>query len=241
MKKSILLVAALPVAWLLMQCNPKPVAPSANVLTAEEIADGWKLLFDGSTFSGWRNFGRDTLEGWIVDSGAMLALGLGGDYANDIITAEQYENFELSIEWKTSPGGNSGIFFNAIEDTAIKAIYEIAPEYQIVDDLGFPDKLEDWQKTAACYAMYVADSTKPLKPVGEFNQTRIVVNQGVVEHWLNGAMVVKYTMWTPEWDSLKVIGKWDQYPLFGTARKGHIGLQDHGKQTWFRNIKIRTL
>jgi hypothetical protein len=241
MKKVLYFASAMLMITMCLQCKPKATAPTQNFLTEEEIAQGWKLLFDGETFNGWRNFGSDTLVGWVIDSNRLLALGLGGDHANDIITNDEYENFELSLEWKTSPGGNSGIFFNAVEDTSIEAIYEIAPEYQLVDDIGFPDKLEDWQKTAACYAMYAADSTKPLKQVGEFNISKIVVIQGHVEHWLNGAKVVEYQMWTPEWDSLKTAGKWKDFPLYGTAHKGHIGLQDHGLKTWFRNIKIRTL
>jgi hypothetical protein len=226
---------------LCMQCKPKASQPVPNSLTPEEISQGWKLLFDGSTFNGWRNFGSNSMTGWAIDSGNMLALGLGGDHANDIITRDEYTNFELSLEWKTSPGGNSGIFFNAVEDTAIKAIYEIAPEYQLVDDAGFPEKLEEWQKTGACYAMFTADPKKTLMPVGQYNATKIVVNNGHVEHWLNGAKVVEYQMWTHQWDSLKMAGKWKDYPLYGTAHSGHIGLQDHGKKTWFRNIKIHTL
>lgn len=224
-----------------MQCKPKAPESAINRLTQDEIKQGWKLLFDGATFNGWRNFGGDSLIGWTIDSGNLLALGLGGDHANDIITTDEFSDFELSLEWKTSPGGNSGIFFNAVEDTSITAIYEIAPEYQLVDDIGFPEKLEEWQKTGACYAMFTADSNKKLSPVGEYNLSKIVVDNGHVEHWLNGSRVVEYQMWTPQWDSLKMAGKWKDYPLYGTARRGHIGLQDHGKQTWIRNIKIRTL
>jgi len=241
MKKILYFSFIIAVIALNMQCKPKAPESSLNVLTPDEISQGWNLLFDGTSFNGWRNYGRDSLEGWAIDSGCMLALGLGGDHANDVITIDEYENFELSLEWKTSPGGNSGILFNAVEDTAAKAIYEIAPEYQLVDDIGFPDKLEEWQKTASCYAMYTADPNKTLLPVGQFNVSKIVVNNGHVEHWLNGSKVVEYQMWSPQWDSLKANGKWKDYPLFGSARKGHIGLQDHGKQTWFRNIKIRTL
>jgi hypothetical protein len=171
----------------------------------------------------------------------MVALGQGNGHGNDIITNDEFQNFELSLEWKISPGGNSGIFFNAVEDTAIHSIYEIAPEYQLIDEKGYPEKLQEWQRVGACYAMYQPDSNKVLKPVGEFNVSKIIVKDGHVEHWLNGGKVVEYTMWTPEWDSLKAAGKWKDYPLYGSTRKGHIGLQDHGKITWFRNIKIRTL
>jgi hypothetical protein len=241
MKKNILLPLFLIIIAVCMQCKPKAPQPTVNILTPEEISQGWKLLFNGTSFDGWRNFGRDSLTGWAIDSGNLIALGTGGDHGNDIITRDEYTNFELSLEWKTSPGGNSGIFFNAVEDTAIKAIYEIAPEYQLINDRSFPEKLEDWQKAAACYAMFLADSNKTLMPAGEFNVSKIVVNNGHVEHWLNGSKVVEYQMWTPQWDSLKMAGKWKDYPLYGTAHKGHIGLQDHGLKTWFRNIKIHTL
>lgn len=242
MKKILFILPVLVFMVLFIQCKPKTEQSMANTLTEEEINQGWKLLFDGQTFNGWRNFGRDTMEGWIIDNGTMLALGQGGDHGNDIITEEQYENFELSLDWKTSTGGNSGIFFNAMEDTAVEAIYEIAPEYQIIDEVTWDgEALSEGQKAGACYDMYFAKADKKLKPVGEWNTSKIVVNNGHVEHWLNGEMVVEYTMWTPEWDSLKSVRKWKDFPLFGTARSGHIGLQDHGKQTWFRNIKIRIL
>lgn len=242
MKKVWHLFSFLVVIALCMQCKPKATEVSQNVLTPEEVAQGWKLLFDGQTFNGWRNFGADTLVGWTIDSGNMLALGLGGDHANDIITNDEFENFELSLEWKTSVGGNSGIFFNAVEDTAVEAIYEIAPEYQIVDEVTWGgDSLSEGQKAAACYDMYPADAAKTLMPVGEYNISKIVINNGHVEHWLNGAKVVEYQMWTAEWDSLKSVRKWKDFPLYASAHKGHIGLQDHGKQTWFRSIKIRTL
>lgn len=226
----------------MLQCRPKPVEPIFNRLSGPEIIDGWKLLFDGKTFTGWRNFGSDTIVGWSIDSGNLVALGLGGDHANDIITEEQFSNFELSVEWKTSHGGNSGIFYNALEDTSISAIYEIAPEYQIIDEVTWDgEPLTPGQKTASCYDMYFSSDNKKLKPVGEYNVSKIVVHNGHVEHWLNGELAVAYDLWTPQWDSLKSVRKWKDYPIFGTAQEGHIGLQDHGKKTWFRNIKIREI
>jgi hypothetical protein len=223
---------------LLSQCKPKE-EPVANFLTTEEVNQGWKLLFDGKTMDNWRSFGGDTIKDWVIDSGTMLAQGL---ISNDIITKDEFGNFELSLDWKTSVGGNSGIFFNAIEDTAIHGIFEIAPEYQIIDEVSWDgDSLHEGQLAGACYDMYYADRNKKLMPVGEWNTSKIVVNNGHVEHWLNGDKIVEYQMWTPEWDSLKSVRKWKDYPLWGTAHKGHIGLQDHGKKNWFRNIKIRTL
>jgi hypothetical protein len=243
MNKLMYFFSVIVIAIMLIQCKPiKTPRTEINFLTEEEISQGWQLLFDGESIEGWRNFGNDTLVGWTIDSGNLLALGLGGDYANDIITKKQFQNFELSLEWKTSIGGNSGIFFNAIEDTAIEAIYEIAPEYQIIDEVSWDgDALTEGQKAAACYDMYIASPHKKLMPVGEYNLSKIIVSNGHVEHWLNGDKVVEYQMWTPEWDSLKSVRKWKDFPLYGTARQGHIGLQDHGKKTWFRNIKIRLI
>lgn len=242
MKKLAYLFSLILIVALCMECKPKTPEPEQNILSEDEVGQGWKLLFDGKTFNGWRNFGADTLAGWVIDSGSLLALGQGGDHANDIITEEQFQNFELSVEWKTSQGGNSGIFFNAVEDTSVEAIYEIAPEYQIIDEITWEgEALSEGQKAAACYDMYFAKADKKLMPVGEWNTSKIIVNNGNVEHWLNGEMVVGYQMWTPEWDSLKSVRKWKDFPMYGTAKMGHIGLQDHGKKTWFRNIKIRTL
>jgi hypothetical protein len=216
-------------------------APALNQLSAEEQAQGWKLLFDGQTTQGWRVYGQPgPVTGWDVKDGVLNALGVTPDGA-DIITEAQYQNFELSIEWKVAPGGNSGLFFHVVEDTAqFQHVYDSGPEYQLVDDTGFPDKLEDWQKTAANYAMHVPQNP-PVKPAGEWNSTRLVVNGARVEHWLNGQKVLEYELWTPEWEKLKAEGKWKDYPGYGVAKTGHIAIQDHGKQSWFRNIKIRSL
>jgi len=208
-----------------------------NTLTPREKKEGWELLFDGRSMDKWRNYGKDTLVGWKVEDGDMVALGKG---SNDIITREEFQDFELSLEWKTSPQGNSGIFFSVVEGKH-QAVYETGPEYQIIDEAGWPDPLEDWQKAAANYAMHPASKAKKIKPVGEYNSSRIVVNKGHVEHWLNGRKVVEYQLWTPEWEKLVKAGKWKDYPDYGRARKGHLALQDHGNVTWFRNIKVRKI
>jgi len=208
-----------------------------NTLTREERKQGWDLLFDGQTMNKWKNYGKDTLIGWKVQDGNMVALGEG---SNDIITRGIFGDFELSLEWKTSPQGNSGIFFHVVEGKH-PALYETGPEYQIIDEAGWPDKLEEWQKAAANYALHPAPATKKLKPVGEYNQSRIVVKKAHVEHWLNGEKVVEYELWTPEWEKLVHEGKWKDFPDYGRAREGHLGLQDHGNVTWFRNIKVRRL
>ncbi len=212
---------------------------ASNTLSDAEKAAGWTLLFDGKTTTGWRGFGRDTVVGWEVTDGELIALGQGGDHANDIITVDEYQNFELVLDWKVSPQANSGVFYNVVEK-GFDLIYASAPEYQLIDDHGWPDPLEDWQKSGANYAMN-APSKVVSRPVGEWNTARIVVDHGQVEHWLNGVKVVAYELWTPEWEKLKHAGKWKDYPGYGTGRKGYIGLQDHGNKVYFRNIKIRVI
>ncbi len=217
-------------------------AAPLNTLTEAEKAEGWKLLFDGKSADGWHVFMRDSVKGWAIENGELIALGEAGleGLGNDIVTDAEFENFELSIEWKVSEAGNSGIFFNVVEGPEYKAVYETGPEYQLIDDEGFPMKLETWQLSGGNYGMH-PPAKKAYKPVGEFNHTRLIVNKGHVEHWLNGEKIVEYDLWTPEWEALVKAGKWKDFPGYGRARKGHIALQDHGNQAWFRNIKIREL
>jgi hypothetical protein len=213
-----------------------------NVLTEEEKAEGWELLFDGRTTTGWRGFRKDDLtidEGWFAHQGALVASGIGGDTGGDIVTRRQFENFILETEWMISEGGNSGIFYLVAEND-YPTVYATGPEYQILDDLGYPEQLEDWHYTGANYGMHAPENA-PVKPAGEWNTTRIVVDKGHVEHWLNGEKVVEYQLWTDEWDELVASGKWSDYPGYGRYRTGHIALQDHGNRVWFRNIKIREL
>ena len=226
-------------AFVLMLGVSGAQTPAPNTLTAEERAAGWRLLFDGSSTNGWHTFGRDRVIGWEVKDGELIALGQGGDHANDIVTDDEFENFELDIDWKLSPRANSGIFFNVVEQGYDMA-YATGPEYQLIDDAGWPDKLEPWQHTAANYAMH-PPSTRAAKPVGRWNHTRIVVNHGHVEHWLNGVKVVEYEMWTPDWQRRVQAGKWKDYAGYGKAKRGRIGLQDHGNRVFFRSIKIKPL
>lgn len=211
-----------------------------NTLTEDEMQGGWKLLFDGNTTNGWRKFNKDTIdEGWIVEDGCLLALGKGGDIGGDIVTEEEFDNFELKMEWKISAGGNSGILYRVLEGD-YPAVYATGPEYQLIDDIGFPQKLEEWQTTGANYAMHPPRNAK-IKPVGEWNSSRILINGSHVEHWLNGEKVVEYELWSDEWTEKVKNSKWSEYPKYGLAHTGHISLQDHGSKTWFRNIKIREL
>jgi len=214
-----------------------------NTLTSKEAADGWTLLFDGQTTAGWRGFKMNIIPvDWSVIDGCLVAQGTGGgETACDIITQEQYEDFELYLEWAISPGGNSGIFFHVLEGD-YPSTYATGPEYQLIDDIGFSEPLEEWQRAGANYAMHNADkSKKKLRPAGEFNSSRIRVENGHVTHWLNGKIIVEYDLWTEEWYRLAREGKWKDYPGYGLARKGYIGLQDHGSLVRFKNIRVRDL
>jgi hypothetical protein len=212
-----------------------------NVLTKKEKADGWVLLFDGQTTDGWRGFKMDGIPAdWSVKDGCLVVSGTdGGETSGDIITIAEYEDFDLYLEWAISPGGNSGIFFHVLEGD-YPSTYATGPEYQLIDDIGYPGKLENWQQAGANYAMHPADnSKKKLMPVGEFNSSEIKVKNGHVTHWLNGKIIVDYDLWTDEWHELASEGKWKDYPGYGLAKKGHIGLQDHGSLVRFRNIKLK--
>ncbi|HDR89481.1 MAG TPA: DUF1080 domain-containing protein [Bacteroidetes bacterium] len=211
-----------------------------NSLTAEQIEEGWVLLFDGKSLDAWRSFGADSLVGgWVAEDGNLVALGEGTDLSGDIITREKFRDFEFLVEWKISPGGNSGIMY-LVKEEGYDVPYATGPEYQIIDDIGFPEKLEPWQTTGANYAMHPPVNPR-VKPVGKYNKSMIRVKDGHVEHWLNGVKVVEYELWTDEWKEKVEQGKWKDYPGYGTAREGHICLQDHGSKVWFRNIKIREL
>lgn len=177
----------------------------------------------------------------MVKEGVLYCKASASDMSGsraDLITNDQFENYELSVDWKISSRGNSGIVYMVTEE--FNASHLSGPEYQLIDDVGYPQKLEDWQKTGANYAMNPAPEAAP-KPIGEWNNTRIIVNKGHVEHWLNGKKIVNYELWTDKWKQEKATGKWKDAPGYGLSKKGHIALQDHGSEAWFRNVKIKEL
>ena len=219
--------------------QPAPAASSgsttANTLTDSERAAGWKLLFDGTTGAGWRGYRQQTLPaGWQVKDGALTRVAGGGD----IITDEQFKNFELALEWKISPGGNSGIFYRASEDS--DAIYWNAPEMQVLDDARHPDGQSRMTAAGAAYDLYPSPAGI-VKPANEWNAVRLVVNGNHVEQWLNGVKVVEYDFGSPDFQAKVKESKFAPHPNFGRNSAGHIGLQDHGDVVAFRNIKIRVL
>jgi hypothetical protein len=203
--------------------------------------DGYISLFDRKTLNGWRTYQNKPADSWSVKDGIIYCKGSSSDKSDrraDLITINEFENFDLSLDWKISSQGNSGIMYMVTEQ--YPTAYLSGPEYQIIDDKNFPEKLEDWQKTAANYAMHTAPGAHP-RPVGEWNNTRIIVSHGHVQHWLNGEKVVEYDLWTDDWNKRRAAGKWHDAPGYGMSKKGHIALQDHGSEAWFRNLKIKQL
>lgn len=211
---------------------------TVNTLTESEQADGWQLLFDGETTEGWRNFNASDISSeWQVEDGTLTLTGQGG---GDIITEDTFENFELAIDWRISEAGNSGIFFNVVESDEYNAVYETGPEYQLLDDENAADNEDPTHLAGSNYDLHTP-SEDVVRPAGEWNTTRIVVNDGLVQHYLNGTMIVEYELWTDAWEEDVANSKFDSMEEYGQARSGHIALQDHGDRVWFRNIKIRPL
>jgi hypothetical protein len=239
MKQKLMLCLVMTTA-ILFSCSTSKNTGDNN-LSKEEKEQGYKLLFDGKTMNGWRTYQNKSAASWFVDSGTLHCKGSSANYGAitaDLMTKDQYGNFDFTVDWKISPKGNSGILYMVTEDSAYS--YLSGPEYQIIDDKNFTEKLEDWQLTGASYAMYPAPTAVP-SPIGEWNHTRIVVNNGHVEHWLNGTKVVEYELNSDDWKTKKMAGKWKDVPIYGQAKKGYITFQNHGSESWFKNIKIKQL
>jgi hypothetical protein len=206
-----------------------------NTLTDEELADGWRLLFDGRSLDGWRGYNnREIGAGWTVEDGTLTRVGPGGD----IVTVDRFEDFELTLEWKVEEGGNSGIFYRAAEGE--EQIYHSAPEFQVLDDANHVDGQSPLTSAGSNYGLHAAPRGV-VRPAGEWNAARIVVRGNRVEHWLNGVKVVEYELGSDEWAELVVDSKFVEWPAYGQAERGHIGLQDHGDRVWYRNVKVREL
>ena len=211
----------------------------------------WIYLFDGETTDGWRAYNGETIpDKWAAVDGNLtfdteLKLEEEWSGGGDIIYhKEQFEYFELYLEWKLPKGGNSGVFYHVQE--GYNAPYEISPEYQILDDDGWEEinnaKLESWQKSGADYAMHEPNiNNKSLNPAGEWNSSRIIYTKEKAEHWLNGKLLLSFVPYSEDWYSKRNSGKWDDFPDYGKFKNGYIALQDHDTPIWFRNIKIKKL
>lgn len=224
------------IALILSACKTKNQEPDQP----EQSASDWITLFDGTSKAGWHIY-NNTSDGsaWIIDEGA-LHLDPSHSGRGDLVTDEEFENFELELEWKIDSCGNSGIMFNVVESPEYKNTYLTGPEMQVLDNACHPDSKYDKHRAGDLYDL-IASSKEAVKPAGEWNKVRIVSNNGNVEFWLNGVNVVKFTMHTPEWDALVAGSKFREWPAFGKARKGRIAIQDHDDKVWYRNIRIRKL
>jgi hypothetical protein len=226
--------------------QPATDCSGVNTLTAKEKAAGWQRLFDGTSTTGWHGYNKQDIKAWAIEDCSLKTTGTEGNYGSDkrpdLVTDAEFTNFELSLDWKATAGGNSGVIYGIIEDPKYQAPWMTGPEYQLMDDVGFTEDVKPSQKAGSNYGMHPPDDrNKTLKPVGEWNTTRIVVNGPHVEHWLNGKKILEFERWTPEWKALRDAGKWKEYPDYGAAKTGRIALQDHGSIFWFRNIKIRPI
>ena len=213
--------------------------PAPNTLSEKEKADGWKLLFDGKSTKGWHRYkGKKVGDRWKVVDGTLSLVHKDGKDGGDIVTDDTFDSFELSIEWKVTPGANSGIMYRVEESEDSPGF--TGPEYQILDNAKHPDGRKKETSAASCYGLY-APSEDVTTPVGEWNLARIVVKGDHVEHWLNGKKVVEYEFGSDDWNKRVAASKFKEFKKFGLVKKGEIDLQDHGDDVSYRNIKIRTL
>ena len=230
------------------------VTQTPNTLTAAERAAGWRLLFDGTTLHGWRGLGYDSVptSHWTVVDGAIKKIASGavakmadGQPAagGDLMTADAFRDFELAFEWKVAPGANSGVKYNVSEEISRRTANHAALgfEYQVLDDSLHEDNKIPSHRAGALYDLIPPNDLKKLAPVGQWNSSRIVLRGNHGEHWLNGKKIVSYDVGTPHFDSLMAASKYKSIAGFAERRAGHIVLQEHGDEVWYRNLRIREL
>jgi len=209
-----------------------------NQLSDAEKQAGWKLLFDGQTTKGWRGYTQTSMpaKGWRVEDGILKKVR--GERGGDIITDEKFNDFDLTWEWRISPAGNNGLKYLVTEDRPSAP----GQEYQMIDDSRNPDaRVGPRRATGSFYDVLPPLDDKPLKSVGEWNQSRVLIHGNHVEHWLNGKKVLEYELGSDALKAAVAKSKFKNAPGFGEKITGHIMLTDHGDECWFRNIKIRVL
>lgn len=243
MKSKILFTIAS--AGFLLACNNSgstaTTTTPAETKTAVEDS-GWVSIFDGKTTAGWHAYGKGTSTGrWKVADGAAYIDTTQKGEGGDLTSAEEYDNFDLKLEWKIAANGNSGIIFYVNEDTAkYHNTYETGPEMQVLDNDGHPDGKITKHRAGDLYDL-ISCSKETVKAVGEWNEVEIKSKDGKLEFYLNGTNVVSTTLWDDSWKTMVAGSKFKSMPGFGTYKKGHIALQDHGNLVWYRNIKIKKL
>lgn len=245
MTKKIIFTALLGAAMLF---SAESFAKKDNTLSSKEKKDGWQLLFDGTNFDGWRKCnGTAMASNWMIEDDAMVVYvpegkREGGGNGGDIVFGtKKYKNFELSIDWKASPKANSGIFYY-VREVPGQPIYYAAPEVQVLDNKDASDNKIPSHLAGSLYDILPADPAT-VNPAGEWNTCVIKIVDGKATHYMNGKKVVEYTLWTPEWDAMVNGSKFKGFKGFqeGVSKEGYIGLQDHGYQVSFKNLKIREL
>lgn len=217
-----------------------------NTLTQEESDQGFFLLFDGETFDGWRGYNRSAFPeaGWVIEDGVLKVLGAGtgeaGGQGGDIIYDQKFLDFHLKMEWKVSPAGNSGIFYLA-QEIENEPIWKSAPEMQILCNEGHLDAMMgvDGNRKAGSLYDLIPANPQNARPTGEWNEVEVVVFKGTVVHRMNGENVLEYHLGTSDWERMVAGSKFAEFPWFGKYEPGYIGLQDHGDDVWFRNIRLR--
>jgi hypothetical protein len=213
-----------------------PLAGRGGGAGGSQAAGGWRMLFDGSSLAAWRGFKTDTVPaGWRIVDGALSK----DSEVGDLVSRDQFGDFELELEWRIGEAGNSGIFYRGTEEYT--RIYWSAPEYQLLDDIKGADNKTRLTCAGAAYALYPSPAGH-LKPVGEWNHTRILARGAHVEHWLNSARLLEFELGSADWNAKVAASKFNEWPNFGKSQRGHLALQgDHPGALAFRNIRIREL
>lgn len=215
-------------------------AAGPNTLTAAEQSEGWRLLFDGDDVEQWRGYRRDTPPASWQAQDSVLAF-VAADDRGDLMTREQFGDFEFRYDWRISEGGNSGVIYRVAETS--NQPWHTGPEMQVLDDERHPDARAGvgGNRTAGSLYDMIAPTPGAVRPAGEWNEARIVARGNHVEHWINGRKVVEYDVGSDEWNRLYQASKFSELTGFGVQPRGHIVLQDHNDAVWFRNLKIRPL
>ena len=220
-------------ALALAACAPQQPAADSPSTMSSTASTGWRPLFNGRSLEGWRSFKTQTPPaGWSVIDGSLVRTGRGGD----IMTVDQYGDFELELDWKVQPGGNSGVIYRIVEEG--NATYMSGLEMQVLDDAKHRDGQNPLTSAGALYGLYPAPRGI-VKPAGEWNAARLIVRGQRVEHWLNGTKVVEAELWSPDFRERHEKSKFKEWPMFAKATRGHIALQDHGDTVFYRNVRIR--
>jgi len=207
-------------------------------ISCSKTPSDWTILFDGQSVTGMRGYKMDSFpwDSWVIKEGTLKTIP--GSKGVDIISTDIYKDFELELEWKLQSGGNSGIFYFATEDGNF--IWQSAPEMQVLDNTAHPDRMRKVTSAGALYDL-IAPKNEVVKPLGQFNQVKIISKDNHIEHWLNGQKLLEYEYGSEEMKTLIGQSKFKDMPYFSKASSGRIGLQgDHG-EVWYKNIRIRKL